>query len=94
MHQIYEDEGSFNFIYQLPQIAYSTLISYFIDNLTSFLALSEDNIIELKKDKNLEHITEKGRNVKNILKVKFLFFFILNLILIIVLWYYLSCRDM
>ena len=91
MHQIYEDEGDFNFIYQLPQIAYSTLISYFIDSLTSFLALSEDNIIELKKDKNLVYINEKGRNVKNILKVKFLFFFIVNLILILVLGYYLCC---
>ena len=27
MHQIYEDEGSFNFIYQIPQIIYSSLIS-------------------------------------------------------------------
>ena len=36
MHQIYEDEGSFNFIYQLPQIAYSTLISFFIDSLHHF----------------------------------------------------------
>ena len=28
MHQIYEDEGDFNFIYQLPQIIYSTLLSF------------------------------------------------------------------
>ena len=51
MHQIYEDEGDFNFIYQLPQIAYSTLISFFVDNITAYLALSEDYVIELKKIK-------------------------------------------
>ena len=56
MHQIYEDEGDYNFIYQLPQIIYSSLISVIINGITSFLALSEDKIIELKKDKNLKNI--------------------------------------
>ena len=91
MHQIYEDEGDFNFIYQLPQIAYSTLISFFIDNLTTFLALSEDIIIELKKDKNLENLSKKGKHIKDILKIKFIFFFIVNIILILVFWYYIGC---
>ena len=27
MHKIYEDEGSFNLIYNLPQIIYSSIIS-------------------------------------------------------------------
>ena len=91
MHQIYEDEGDFNFIYQLPQIAYSTILSIFIDNITTFLALSEDNIIELKKDKHLEEISKKGRNLKKTLKIKFIFFFIVNFILILLFWYYLGC---
>ena len=91
MHQIYEDEGDFNFIYQLPQIAYSTLISIFVDNLTTFLALSEDNIIELKRDKNLDNLTGKSRRIKMILKIKFIFFYIFNIILILLFWYYLGC---
>ena len=91
MHQIYEDEGDFNFIYQLPQIAYSTILSFFIDNITTFLAFSEDNIIELKKDKNLNEISKKGRRMKDSLKIKFIFFFIVNFILILLFWYYLSC---
>ena len=33
MHKIYEDKGKFNFLYQIPQILYSTLISKFIDSL-------------------------------------------------------------
>ena len=91
MHQIYEDEGVFNFIYQLPQIAYSTIISYFIDNLTTFFGLSEDNIIELKKDKNLKDIGIRGRSIKESLKIKFIFFFILNFCIIVLLSYYLGC---
>ena len=33
MHKIYEDKGKFNFLYQIPQILYSTIISRFIDAL-------------------------------------------------------------
>ena len=91
VHQIYEDEGDFNFIYQLPQIAYSTLISYFVDNLTAYLALSEDNVIELKQDKDLENLSEKGKKVISTLKIKFILFFIINFIFILLFWYYLSC---
>ena len=91
MHQIYEDEGNFNFIYQLPQIAYSTLISFFIDSLTTFLALSENYIIKLKKDKNFVDLKKKSKHIKTILKIKFIFFFLVNIIFILVFWYYLSC---
>ena len=91
MHQIYEDEGSFNFIYQLPQIAYSTLISYFIDSLTSFLALSEADVIEIKNDKNLENLSEKRRSIIKSMKIKFIFFFIISFIFILFFWYYLGC---
>ena len=45
MHTIYIDKGSFNFIYQIPQIAYSSIISGAINSIVSFLSLSEKNII-------------------------------------------------
>ena len=91
MHQIYEDEGVFNFIYQLPQIVYSTLISYFIDNFTSYLALSEDIIIELKQDKNLDNLDDQIKLINDTLKIKFILFFIVNFIFILLFWYYLGC---
>ena len=91
MHQIYEDEGEFNFIYQIPQIVYSTLVSYFIDNFTAYLALSEDNIIELKQDKNLDNLNEQSRHINETLKIKFILFFIVNFIFILLFWYYLGC---
>ena len=51
MHKIYEDEGSFNFIYQLPQILYSTMICSVINALVKSLSLSEKNILEIKQEK-------------------------------------------
>ena len=91
MHQIYIDEGVFNFIYQLPQIVYSALISYFIDSITTFLALSENDIIELKRNKDLENLEEKEKSIINTLKTKFIFFFIINFGFILLFWYYIAC---
>ena len=49
MNKIYQDKGKFNFLYQIPQILYSTLISKFIDSIIKNFALTQENIIELKK---------------------------------------------
>ena len=48
IHKIYQDKGEFNFLYQLPQILYSTLIGKFIDSLIKNLGLTQDYIIALK----------------------------------------------
>ena len=91
MHQIYEDEGEFNFIYQLPQIIYSTIISYLLDLVIDFLAISQDSIIDIKQSKNLTLIKKKAKKTRKILKIKFMIFFIVNLILILIFGYYLGC---
>ena len=89
MHKIFIDKGNFNFIYQIPQIVYSTIISGAINCIVSFLSLSERSIIELKKG---AFITEKRiKNLINCLKVKFFFFFIIEFSLFLLFWYYLSC---
>ena len=38
MHKIYEDEDSFNFIYQLPQIVYSSLFSTVLNILLKIIS--------------------------------------------------------
>ena len=41
MHKIYEEKGSFDFIYNIPQILYSSLISGFINGLIRTLAVTD-----------------------------------------------------
>ena len=91
MHQIYLDEGEYNFIYQLPQIIYSSVISMILNNIMSFLALSYKNITDFKQSKNLKKIEKEGEKVRQVILNKFIIFFILNFILIFVFWYYLGC---
>ena len=63
MHQIYEDQGNFNFIYQLPQIFYSTIINASIILIVNYLSLTEKNILALKNEK--DNINEKKSKLLN-----------------------------
>ena len=93
MHQIYEDEGSFNFIYQIPQILYSSIISAIISSLIKFISLSERNIIKVKEEikKNFENFDNKIKKLYKTLKIKFALFFIITTIILIIFWFYITC---
>ena len=91
MHKIYEDKGNYNILAQLPQIIYSTIISYFFDGPLNFLALSEDDIINIKQEKEMENIGTKKDDVLRGLHIKFIIFFILSFLLLLLFWYYTTC---
>ena len=52
LHQVYEDNGEFNFMYQLPQMLYSMVISSLINIIIKSFSMSEQNILSLKKSNN------------------------------------------
>ena len=87
MHKIYEDGGIFNLAYSLPQIVYSFIISTIINSLIKFLALSEDDIIQIKQNENSKDL----QKIKRKIKIKFILFFILCFILLVFFWSYLIC---
>ena len=93
MHQIYEDEGSFNFIYQTPQILYSSVICGVLNGIIKILALTEDRILELKqeKDNDKDKLILLAENIKRIIFYKLLSFFILSFSILGISWYYISC---
>ena len=91
IHEIYINQGNFNYIYQLPKILYSTIISFFIISFIKYFALSEKLIIQLKE----KQFNEKDQAVKMLkcLTIKFIFFYIFLFIFLILFWYYLSCLN-
>ena len=91
MHKIYEDKGDFNFIYQIPQILYSTIISIVIKTILSILSLTEKNIIKIKSQKTLEMANTEIKKQKKLILIKFIIFFISNFIFLALFWYYISC---
>ena len=78
MHKIYKDKGKFDFLYQIPQIIYSTLISKFIDTFIRFFALSQDDIIEFKRVKvrDKKNMEKRHKKLLRNLIIKFILFFI------------------
>ena len=90
MHRIFLDEGSFNLMYQLPQIVYSSLISSIFDILLKLFSLSEGSILEFKKDKNKKSLKKRKKKIKKILNIKFILYFSLSFLILLCFWYYLS----
>ena len=94
MHIIYIEKGSFNFIYNLPQILYSSFISGLINSLIKLLALSYSIFTEMKNinnksNKNIAY--EEARKSVILLKIKFGLFSFFCFILLILFWIYLAC---
>ena len=91
LQQINEDGGEFNFIYQIPQILYSSLICILLNSIMKYFALSEHNIVKLKQEKIRYIFMKRTKNTIQNLKCKFAFFFIISFVLLIFFWYYLGC---
>ena len=91
LHRIKEDGGSFNIVYQLPQIVYSSLISLVINAIVKSLCLTEKNIIQIKIIETKEDIKKESKSILKCISKKIICYFILTFILLIFFWYYLAC---
>ena len=93
MHKLYIDGGKYDFIYQIPHVIYSTIISSAINTLMKMLSLTEKSIVSvkiqfLKKGKDFE---KKIDETKKSIKIKFFLFFLVSYILFIFFWIYVAC---
>ena len=90
MHNIYVSNGAFDIAYQLPKILYSSIISMLLNILLKLLALSNDKVLKFKQNKSEVNINERGENLKKLLSIKFLLYFIISFIFLTFFWYYIS----
>ena len=91
MHKIYTSSGVYNILSQIPQILYSSIISSFINTLLKNLSLSEKDILKIKEEKDMRNTVIKSKKIEKCLRIKFVFFFIFSLILMLFFWYFISC---
>ena len=94
MHQIYEDEGKFNFEYQISKIIFSAIISTLVLRLMlKFLVLTDKDVLEVKKQQTKLLANNMKKKKLKCMKIKFAIFFVLNFILLGLFWYYLTCFN-
>ena len=91
LHRIYYDYGKFNFIYILPQILYSIIITSIINEILKKISLSHPNILGIKNESNKYNLEGKILTELKRIIIKFTCFFIFGIIFLIIFWYYLSC---
>jgi hypothetical protein len=91
MNKINEDKGAFNFLYQIPQILYSTLICAVINMILKTLSLTEKQILVIKQEKNYQEAEKKSKKIKSCLIMKLIIFFVISFLLMLFFWYFISC---
>ena len=93
-HQIYEDEGNYNFEYQISYILFSAIISTFVLRMIlQFLVLTDKDILEVKNQQTKILANNMKQKKLKYMKIKFGIFFVLNFILLGLFWYYLTCFN-
>ena len=94
LHKIYEEEGKFNFENQISNILYSAIISTFILRLMlHILILTDKDILEVKLQSKKDLAYNMKKQKLKYMKIKFALFFVLNFILLVLFWYYLTCFN-
>lgn len=90
IHNIFDIEGKYDFIYQLPKIIYSFLISVVINLLMSYLSLSEKAVISLRDRVNKNNYGKLLSELRKILLIKLIIFFVLYILFLLIFWFYIS----
>ena len=88
MHKIYLDYGKYNFIQQVPQIIYSSIVSLIIEILIGILSYTDKNIYEIRQLK--EYNPTQVKKILNSIKLKLTIYFVITFIFFAFYWYLIS----
>ena len=89
MHKIYKDKEA-HFVIILPQIIYSIIIISFINNLIIKFFFTQQNILEIKHEKNKHNLNARIIISIKKIKIKLISFFTISILILFIFWYYIS----
>ena len=91
MHNIYISGGEHDFIGQLAQIIYSTVVSQILQIFINYLTMTDITYYTIKELVNEKHTSEKQiKSVMKCLKLKIIIFFIFSTCLFLFFWYFVT----
>ena len=76
IHNIYEEQGFYNFIYLVPYIFYSFTISQILNTIIKYIFLSERNICKIKNEKKYKKFMILLIKLKNAWLLNIFVFFV------------------
>ena len=91
MHNIYMDNGIYNFLSEIPKILISSLITSITNVILNHLSLSEKNFLLVKNQKTLKLMLDSSKIFKKELMIKFSLFFAFVLLCLSFCFYFISC---
>ena len=90
IHQINQDEGSFNLKTQISIVLFSAIISTGIGFIVEFFAQSNKSILNLRNKKDIKEIEKEIPQLIENLKLKYQIFFACAIIINVIFWYYIT----
>ena len=87
MHKIYLDYGKYDFVQQIPQIIYSTIVSQALEIFICFLSLTDKYIYQIKELRTKKKSQESVLKIIRSINIKLIGFFVFTFVLFLVYWY-------
>ena len=86
MHKLYVNYGKYDFIQQIPQILYSTIISRLFEIFLCYLSLTDKPIYKIKFF-ILNNASNKVKLIFKCITIKLFLFYFFNFIFLLFYWY-------
>ena len=90
IHQFYLNEGKYKLACVLPRIVISFIISHIISLVIKTFSLTERQLLVIKKQTNFVTANKTAKKIKKFFWFKYIIFYLLSFLYLILLWYYLS----
>ena len=90
MHKVYKNYGKYDFVQQIPQIIYSTVVSQILDLILCYLSLTDKHVYQIKAIKDLKSNTQNVFNIIRCITIKLIGFYSFTFILFSFYWYLIS----
>ena len=90
MHKVYKNYGKYDFVQQIPQIIYSTVVSQILELILCYLSLTDKHVYQIKAIKDAKLNTQTIFNIIRCVKIKLIGFYSFTLILFSFYWYLIS----
>ena len=91
INKIYKHPKKYAISISLPIIIYSVIISYVAGHVLKMLTFTENSIIEITNQRTLQQSSNLKEKILKQINIKIIIFYSINFILLVFIWYYLSC---